>query len=158
MVFVYFLIGVLVAIALHYFLKFFTYAEPETIRKTTRAMVVILVVVLIILFIRFGMMELAAITSFLGVVLPWVERAVRVKRFITPKQKTETPPPPAAPLAKMTRKEALEILGLKDGATRKEILDAYKKMIRKNHPDQGGSEYLAAKINQARDVLLDGMK
>jgi DnaJ-class molecular chaperone len=55
----------------------------------------------------------------------------------------------------MTRAEALEVLGLKDGASKDEVRAAYKNLIRKVHPDApGGSEYLASKLNQAKEVLL----
>ena len=54
----------------------------------------------------------------------------------------------------MAREEALEILGLEPGASAEEIKAAYHRLIGRLHPDQGGSTYLAAKLNQARDVLL----
>jgi hypothetical protein len=55
----------------------------------------------------------------------------------------------------MGRAEALEILGLQEGATPDEIEAAYKALIVKNHPDQGGTDWLAARLNEARDILLD---
>ena len=50
--------------------------------------------------------------------------------------------------------EAFEILGLKKGASRKEIIDKYQELMKKNHPDKGGSDWITKKLNKARDILL----
>ncbi len=63
-------------------------------------------------------------------------------------------PPPAAAAGRMSREEALEVLGLAPGATPEEIRAAHHRLMRAAHPDAGGSNWLAARINQARDVLL----
>jgi len=55
----------------------------------------------------------------------------------------------------MTRAQALAVLGLTDGATRNEIKAAYQRIISTLHPDRGGSDYLAAMVNEAKAVLLD---
>jgi len=60
----------------------------------------------------------------------------------------------SAPGVKMNKIQALEVLGLNEGATQKQIRDTYHRLIAGIHPDHGGSNYLAAQINQAKDVLL----
>ncbi len=54
----------------------------------------------------------------------------------------------------MNREQALEILGLDKNASDADIKAAHKELLKKVHPDQGGSKYLASQINRAKDLLL----
>jgi curved DNA-binding protein CbpA len=56
--------------------------------------------------------------------------------------------------ALMSKEDGLRVLGLEAGASEAEIKAAYHRLISSLHPDRGGSDYLAAQVNRARDVLL----
>lgn len=76
----------------------------------------------------------------------WLDRA-------QPDWRDGAPPAEDGPL---TRTEALAILGLAEGATEAEIRAAHRRLMRSAHPDQGGSAWLAARLNAARDLLVGG--
>ncbi|MCS7269004.1 MAG: DnaJ domain-containing protein [Geminicoccaceae bacterium] len=65
--------------------------------------------------------------------------------------------PPSGPEA-MDERTALAILGLEPGASAEEVQAAYRRLMAKLHPDHGGSSYLAAQLNRAREVLLRGRR
>ena len=75
----------------------------------------------------------------------WLDRA-------HPEWRNETAAEPRS--AAMTREEALDILGLAEGADEEAIRAAHRRLMKTAHPDQGGSAWLAARINAARDLLL----
>jgi len=61
---------------------------------------------------------------------------------------------PPASTADMTVEEAYDVLGLQPGADVAAVREAHRRLIKHLHTDQGGTDYLASKINRARDVLL----
>jgi len=58
----------------------------------------------------------------------------------------------------MNRREAALILGIREGAAADKVKEAHKKVMVANHPDAGGSDYLASKVNEAKEVLLGNSK
>ncbi|KAK9684025.1 hypothetical protein RND81_10G181400 [Saponaria officinalis] len=55
---------------------------------------------------------------------------------------------------KMTRREAALILGVRENVAIEKVKEAHRKVMIANHPDAGGSHYLASKINEAKDIML----
>jgi len=56
----------------------------------------------------------------------------------------------------MSKKEAFMILGIKDSATKEEVKEAHRRIMLKNHPDNQGSSFISAKVNEAKDMIIKG--
>jgi Ca2+/Na+ antiporter len=80
--------------------------------------------------------------------LPFIQIWMRSRRFKedknTSSQKNNA----------LTESEALEILGLEPGSSDEQIIQAHRELMQKIHPDRGGNNYMATKLNLARDLLL----
>ena len=90
-----------------------------------------------------------------------VAMAAGLGPWITPRraaavwQARPRPHAPEAPSSAMSRDEAWMVLGLEPGASPEAVRAAHRRLMRLNHPDHGGSTWIAARLNQARDLLLD---
>ncbi|MBL6621119.1 MAG: DnaJ domain-containing protein [Rickettsiales bacterium] len=132
--------------------SFFIYKKKIKIPKVI--LIIILLIPLTIIFIKFGQFFLALAT----IALPIVFKLTRLllgnlgllnylAKYIKNKGKAKN--------TNMKEEEAYKILGLKKGCSISEIKEKYKKMIKYNHPDKGGSEYISSLINEAKNRLVD---
>ncbi len=93
----------------------------------------------ILFLLRLGPASIIAITNLIIILLPFIKKDQKLN----------------PELKGMTKKEAAEILGVNEKATKDEIKQAFNTQMKKNHPDVGGSKYLAQKIIIAKKTLLD---
>jgi DnaJ family protein C protein 19 len=96
------------------------------------------------------------IASAIPVIKTLFSLLIRVMPFLqaAKKQQTNTAEKDPVYSSNISEQEAWQILGLKAGANRDEIKTAHKKLMQKIHPDRGGNDYLAARINQAKELLI----
>lgn len=139
--------------------------DPATFSKALKIFLVIVLVVAVTLFLLTGraIYGLGLCLIFLPFIFRWT--SIRRKEKITDqtekKRSTEQKETKSSFYefdTPMTVEEAQEILGVDDPFTEADVQDAHKHMIKRVHPDQGGSTYLAQQINEAKDVLLRVLK
>ncbi|MGE5475076.1 MAG: DnaJ domain-containing protein [Bacteroidales bacterium] len=99
--------------------------------------------------------KLAGLFAVLAGASPWISRVLRahgIWKSVRGAMGAKRPADP--PRTGMSVEEAREILGVGANASADEIRAAHRRLMLANHPDHGGSTWIAARINQARDLLL----
>lgn len=144
-------------------LRWFVQTAPAEIRKNLQRFLMLGGGFILIVLIASGHLNwllpvIGGLIAILARSLPYFLRFAPVLQRLWSQYRTSRPPRPKAENVSvrhddMTRAEALEILGLTSDSSPREIVEAHRRLIQKIHPDRGGSDYLAAKINRARDVL-----
>jgi hypothetical protein len=144
------LLGIATLVVLMMALGGFSRAQVKTIKSFGIWVVALggLLLATLLFLTGRGGSAIAAVIMLGPLVWSWLQKpgpgAARKPRF---------GPAPAA-RGNMSRDEAFAVLGLAPGASEAQIRDAHRRLMRMAHPDSGGSDWLASRVNQARDLLL----
>ncbi len=153
----FFVLGLVILAGLLLAGRWFTSADPKTLIRVLKFLLFGIIGAAALFFIFTGRLAWAFVA--IPVLIPWFMRARTVHRAYKNFSDAASgnfggSAGQNGPSGPMTRARALEILGLGEGASEKEIKDTHRRLIAGIHPDHGGSTFLAAQINQAKDVLL----
>ena len=146
--FVYLVVGIIIITLLLSIFVNFIHLSQYKFKKYLKLFIFISLILFLIFLMRFNPKIISIIPLVFVLFFKWMPVLSFLKSTFFSK-KTQS-----VNLKKMDRAEALEILGLDRKATKDEIIERYNKLIKKNHPDLGGSEWITKRINKARDILL----
>jgi DnaJ domain len=154
----------LIVLIAYFGLRSFRKSSPDAQKKSFRTIMLGLGAIFILICLATGKLNwlfaligvgIASFFRFLPLLLRYAPLIRRLWfEFIASKQDAAQGQKNTGSSGNMTKSEAYEVLGLKIGASESEIIDAHRKLMQKIHPDRGGSDYLAAKINLAKKMLL----
>ena len=139
-----------------FFIGLHLYKNPKDRRKIITAIVIILLAVLLL---RFGQVVLAVLAILVPIFLKYFLFFIRnlglfnyfSRNFNKYNQKYGDA---SKANVKLSEDEAYDILGLKKGVSKEEIEARYKELMKRNHPDKGGSKHIAVLLNKAKEKLI----
>ena len=146
--FIYLVISIIIITLLLSIFVNFIHLSQYKFKKYLKLFIFICLILFLIFLMRFNPKIVSMIPLVFVLFFKWMPVLTFLKSIFFSK-KTES-----VNFKKMDRDEALEILGLDRKATKDEIIQRYNVLIKKNHPDLGGSEWITKRINKARDILL----
>lgn len=125
-------------------------------KPVVKWLIIIVVIGIIILLFRAKLVAPASLLSGLLALAALAERIIRIRMLRQQGQASNAPGQKQA--GRMDVAEAKEILELSGEVTETQVKQAYKCLMLRNHPDQGGSKYFSAQLNEAKAVLLAALK
>ncbi len=155
-------------IALFFGIRWFQKAPPDLVARYVRTLGLVLIATVLIVLGVTG--RLNWVFAAIGIVVAFLIRMLPVVLRLAPSlhrlwlmmrgarqtahQQTNSR---SQTRTTMALEEAYSILGISPGATKQQVISAHRKLIQKIHPDRGGNDYLAAKINLAKKIILNSL-
>ncbi|MFA5983215.1 MAG: DnaJ domain-containing protein [Methylococcaceae bacterium] len=155
------LLIITVIVVIYYMLQGMLKASSTAWLRNTKHWALVAAVVLFVVLLLTGRLNAVLAVTVAGIAtvlrfLPLLLRYAPVLQKLWPKffSQQESQHTGQTSSKAMSIAEAYDVLGLKADASQQDILQAHRRLIQKIHPDRGGSDYLAAKINLAKKTLL----
>lgn len=142
--------GLVVAIGAYVLMQIYASSTVKNIRRVIGGFALVVIILLLVAVLTAA---LRGNVGFLATLLLIVPAFVKVVRQLRADEQGSVYGGQTS-AGSMTRSEAFEVLDLTEGASEDEIKAAYRDMMRRAHPDHGGSEWMATKLNEAKQVLL----
>ena len=146
--FIYLVISIIIITLLLSIFVNFIHLSQYKFKKYLKLFIFICLILFLIILMRFNPKIVSLIPLVFVLFFKWMPVLTFLKSIFF-SSKTQS-----GNFKRMDKAEAFEILGLDRKATKEEIVERYNKLIKKNHPDLGGSEWITKRINKARDILL----
>lgn len=158
------ILGLGLAILLFILLKKWGALDPRKKKDATWKVFLGVAGVLLVFMILTGRAHV--LTAVFAALIPLVRRLPMMFRYLPlirrfmgeqsrkPGAEQGTADRPPAASGQLSVSEACEVLGVSPDCSREEVIAAHRRLMQKIHPDRGGNDYLAAKVNEAKSVML----